>query len=113
MKFVAPANLTPDQLATWDAAYGPRNEAFEAAELEGDERTSWQYQRYIKDYLRSIASVDENLGRVLDYLDAEGLTENTVVVYMSDQGFFLGDHGWYDKRWMYEESLRTLSLIHI
>ncbi|MDE3003431.1 MAG: sulfatase [Gemmatimonadota bacterium] len=107
MKFVAPANLTPDQLATWDAAYGPRNEAFEAAELEGDERTSWQYQRYIKDYLRSIASVDENLGRVLDYLDAEGLTENTVVVYMSDQGFFLGDHGWYDKRWMYEESLRT------
>ena len=107
MKFVAPANLTPGQLATWDAAYGPRNAAFEAAGLEGDERTSWQYQRYIKDYLRSIASVDENLGRVLDYLDVEGLTDNTVVVYLSDQGFFLGDHGWYDKRWMYEESLRT------
>ena len=107
MKFVAPANLTPGQLATWDAAYGPRNADFEAAGLEGDERTSWQYQRYIKDYLRSIASVDENLGRVLDYLDVEGLTDNTVVVYLSDQGFFLGDHGWYDKRWMYEESLRT------
>ena len=100
MKFVAPANLTPGQLATWDAAYGPRNAAFEAAGLEGDERTSWQYQRYIKDYLRSIASVDENLGRVLDYLDVEGLTDNTVVVYLSDQGFFLGDHGWYDKRWI-------------
>jgi arylsulfatase A-like enzyme len=66
----------------------------------------WAYQRYIKDYLRVIASVDDNVGRVLDYLDAEGLTENTIVVYTSDQGFFLGDHGWYDKRFMYEESLR-------
>jgi len=66
----------------------------------------WAYQRYIKDYLRVIASIDDNVGRVLDYLDAEGLTENTMVIYTSDQGFFLGDHGWYDKRFMYEESLR-------
>ena len=66
----------------------------------------WAYQRYIKDYLRVIASIDDNVGRVLDYLDAEGLTENTLVIYTSDQGFFLGDHGWYDKRFMYEESLR-------
>jgi arylsulfatase A-like enzyme len=107
LKFVAPANLTPDQLAVWQAAYGPRNEAFETSDLEGEALTRWKYQRYIKDYLRSIASVDENLGRVLDYLDREGLAENTVVVYTSDQGFFLGDHGWFDKRWMYEESLRT------
>jgi len=66
----------------------------------------WAYQRYIKDYLRVVASIDDNVGRVLDWLDAEGLTDNTVVIYTSDQGFFLGDHGWYDKRFMYEESLR-------
>ncbi len=70
------------------------------------ELRKWAYQRYIKDYLRVVASIDDNVGRLLDYLDAEGLTENTVVVYTSDQGFFLGDHGWYDKRFMYEESLR-------
>ena len=70
------------------------------------ELRKWAYQRYIKDYLRVVASIDDNVGRLLDYLDAEGLAENTVVVYTSDQGFFLGDHGWYDKRFMYEESLR-------
>ena len=66
----------------------------------------WAYQRYIKDYLRVVASIDDNVGRLLDYLDDNGLRENTVVVYTSDQGFFLGDHGWYDKRFMYEESLK-------
>lgn len=66
----------------------------------------WAYQRYIKDYLRVIASVDDNVGRLLDYLDQQGLAEDTIVIYTSDQGFFLGDHGWYDKRFMYEESLR-------
>jgi arylsulfatase A-like enzyme len=66
----------------------------------------WAYQRYIKDYLRVVASIDDNVGRVLDYLDRAGLTANTLVIYTSDQGFFLGDHGWYDKRFMYEESLR-------
>lgn len=66
----------------------------------------WAYQRYIKDYLRVVASIDDNVGRLLDYLDAEGLADNTLVVYTSDQGFFLGDHGWYDKRFMYEESLK-------
>lgn len=66
----------------------------------------WKYQRYIKDYLRTVASIDENTGRLLDYLDRAGLTENTLVIYTSDQGFFLGDHGWFDKRFMYEESLR-------
>ena len=65
----------------------------------------WRYQRYIKDYLRCIASVDDNIGRLLDYLDETGLATNTLVIYSSDQGFYLGEHGWYDKRWMYEESL--------
>ena len=74
--------------------------------LPENELRKWAYQRYIKDYLRVIASVDDNVGRVLDYLDDEGLTENTIVIYTSDQGFFLGDHGWFDKRFMYEESLR-------
>jgi len=74
--------------------------------LTKEEEKSWKYQRYIKDYLRCIASVDDNVGRILDYLDAEGISEDTMVIYTSDQGFFLGDHGWYDKRFMYEESLR-------
>ena len=74
--------------------------------LTKEQEKSWKYQRYIKDYLRVVASIDDNVGRLLDYLDEEGLTENTLVIYTSDQGFFLGDHGWYDKRFMYEESLR-------
>jgi arylsulfatase A-like enzyme len=74
--------------------------------LPEDELRKWAYQRYIKDYLRVVASVDDNTGRLLDYLDANGLRENTIVIYCSDQGFFLGDHGWYDKRFMYEESFR-------
>src|SRR5699024_3419429 len=74
--------------------------------LSPAELKSWKYQRYIKDYLRVVASIDDNVGRLLDSLDEAGLTDNTIVVYTSDQGFFLGDHGWYDKRFMYEESLR-------
>ncbi|MCB0109782.1 MAG: sulfatase, partial [Caldilineaceae bacterium] len=80
-------------------------------DLPEHELRKWAYQRYIKDYLRVIASIDDNVGRVLDYLDEAGLTENTVVIYTSDQGFFLGDHGWYDKRFMYEESLRMPFII--
>ena len=74
--------------------------------LKGQGLKKWKYQRFIKDYLRCIASVDDNIGRLLDYLDQSGLTENTLVIYTSDQGFFLGDHGWFDKRFMYEESFR-------
>jgi arylsulfatase A-like enzyme len=70
------------------------------------EEKKWKYQRYIKDYLRCIASIDENVGRLLDYLDEQGIADNTIIIYTSDQGFFLGDHGWFDKRFMYEESLR-------
>jgi arylsulfatase A-like enzyme len=79
--------------------------------LTPEEEAYWKYQRYMKDYLRCVASVDDNVGRVLDYLDAEGLRDDTIVVYTSDQGFFLGDHGWYDKRFMYEESLRMPFLV--
>jgi len=107
LKLTEPGDLSERQLARWRDAYDPKNRAFRAASLTGDDLVRWQYQRYIKDYLRAVASVDDNLGRVLDYLDRSGLAENTIVVYSSDQGFFLGDHGWYDKRWMYEESFRT------
>lgn len=111
LKLVPPRNLTPEQLATWNAAYEPKNEAFRKANLQGDELVRWKYQRYVKDYLRCIDSVDDNVGRVLDYLDEHGLTDNTIVIYSSDQGFYLGDHGWYDKRWIYEESLRMPLLV--
>ncbi|TLS51887.1 sulfatase [Paenibacillus antri] len=79
--------------------------------LSPEEVRKWKYQRYIKDYLRCIASIDDNVGRMLDFLDESGLAENTIVIYTSDQGFFLGDHGWFDKRFMYEESLRMPFLI--
>ncbi|MCG6955768.1 MAG: sulfatase [Gemmatimonadetes bacterium] len=98
--------MTTEQKAMWDAVYEPRNAAFRAASPQGDDLVRWYYQRYIKDYLRCVAGVDESVGHVLDWLDEAGLAENTLVVYCSDQGFYLGDHGWFDKRWMYEESLR-------
>ena len=82
-----------------------------AGKVKGDDITRWKYQRYIKDYLRCIQSVDDEVGRVLRWLDAQGLAENTIVVYSSDQGFYLGEHGWFDKRWMYEESLKTPLLV--
>ena len=79
--------------------------------LSGDEELAWKYQHYMKDYLRVVAALDENVGRLLDHLDDEGVADDTVVVYTSDQGFFLGDHGWYDKRFMYEEALRMPMLV--
>jgi len=111
LKLQPPENLTPTQRATWNAAYEPRNEAFRKANLSGDALLRWKYQRYIKDYLRCVAAVDDQLDRLLDYLDETELADNTVVVYASDQGFYLGEHGWFDKRWMYEQSLRTPLLI--
>lgn len=111
LKLERPRNLTADQQAAWDKAYGPKNEAFKLAKLKGKDLVRWKYQRYVKDYLRCVDSVDENLGRLLDYLDDSDLAQNTVVVYASDQGWYLGEHGWFDKRWMYEESLRTPLLV--
>lgn len=111
LKLTQPTGLTPEQLEAWNTAYGPENEAFNAAKLQGRELVRWKYQRFAKDYLRCVDSVDENVGRVLDYLDKTGLAENTLVIYSSDQGWYLGEHGWFDKRWMYEESFRTPLLV--
>ncbi|MCK4872928.1 MAG: sulfatase [Phycisphaerales bacterium] len=111
LKFDPPGNLTPEQRAAWDAAYNPKNDAFREAHLSGRELIRWKYQRYVKDYLRCVASVDDNIGRLLDYLDRTGLARNTIVIYTSDQGWYLGEHGWYDKRWIYEESLRMPLLV--
>ena len=98
--------MTPEQRKTWDAAYGPKNAALVKAGLKGDDLIRWKYNRYIRNYLRCIKGVDESVGRITAYLEESGLADNTIVIYSSDQGFYLGDHGWYDKRWMYEESLK-------
>ncbi len=98
--------MDAEQKKLWDAAYGPKNKQFLESKPEGKALLRWKYQRYVKDYLRCIASLDENIGRMLDYLEHSGIMENTIVIYSSDQGFYLGEHGWYDKRWMYEESFR-------
>ncbi len=107
--------MTPDQKAAWDAAYEPRNQEFirrlRSGELTDRDVTRWKYQRYLKDYLRCVQAVDDSVGEILDYLDEAGLDENTIVIYSSDQGFYLGEHGWYDKRWMFEESLKMPFLI--
>ena len=79
--------------------------------MNDKEKMIWKYQRYMQDYLGTISSVDDNVGRVLDYLDENGLAENTIVVYTSDQGFYLGEHGWFDKRFIYDESFKTPLLI--
>jgi arylsulfatase A-like enzyme len=99
--------MDDQQRASWRAAYNPKNEQFVKANPQGKDLAKWKYHRYIRDYLKCIQSVDDGVGEVLDYLDKNGLTENTVVVYTSDQGFYLGEHGWFDKRFMYEESFRT------
>ena len=105
------SKFTPEQFKQFDNAFRPKNEAFIKAKLTGKERTRWHYQRYIKNYLRCVKAVDENIGRMLDFLDKSQLSENTIVIYSSDQGFWLGEHGWFDKRWMYEESLHTPLLV--
>ncbi|MEX2566252.1 MAG: sulfatase [Cyclobacteriaceae bacterium] len=110
-----------EQRAQWEAAYGPKNAAFketyasgEEQFIEGDKAREiglWKFNRYIKDYLRTIKSVDDGVGEVLDYLEENGLADNTIVIYTSDQGFYLGEHGWFDKRFMYEQSFRTPLLV--
>ena len=122
LKLDAPRNLTPDQLAAWNKWYDPLNQPGDVAflgsdgveiegTLEGEAKVRWRYQRYMQDYMACIDSLDHEVGRVLDYLDEAGLTENTIVVYSSDQGFYLGEHGWYDKRWMFNESFGTPFLV--
>lgn len=115
LKLDPPAALTAEQRKAWDAYYEPRNRKFLNAvvrgELSGRDLVSWKYQRYMHDYLACVASVDESVGRLLDYLKEAGLEENTIVAFSSDQGFYLGEHGWFDKRWIFEESLRTPLLV--
>ena len=103
--------MTPQQREAIDAYYMPRNREFLSKNLTGKELVEWKYQNYIRDYMAVIASVDESVGRLLTYLDEHHLTDNTIIVYTSDQGFYMGEHGWFDKRFMYEESFHTPLII--
>ncbi|TWT86024.1 Choline-sulfatase [Posidoniimonas polymericola] len=98
--------FTPEQLAAWNAAWGPKDEEFRRQNPQGKDLVRWKYQRYAKNYLRCVRTVDDSVARLMQTLDELGIADNTIVVYSSDQGFYIGDHGWYDKRWMYEESLK-------
>jgi arylsulfatase A-like enzyme len=109
LKLTGHGTMNAEQTKVWDAAYVPKNEAYLKARPNMTEKeiVQWKYQRYVKDYLRCVKSVDDCVGQVLDYLEEADLADNTVVIYSSDQGWYLGEHGWFDKRWMYEESLKT------
>lgn len=99
--------MDADQRKAWDDFYNPIIDDFYKQNLKGKELANWKFQRYMRDYMKVVKSLDDNVGRVLDYLDEHGLSDNTLVVYTSDQGFYMGEHGWFDKRFMYEESMRT------
>ena len=105
--------MTDEEKTRWDAAYAPRLAEWE--KIRGtatpEEIVRWKYQQYMRDYCAVIKGVDENVGRLLDYLEKIGELDNTIVIYTSDQGFFLGEHGWFDKRFMYEECQRTPLLV--
>jgi len=103
--------MTTEEKEKWNAVYEPINMNFSENPPRGDSLVLWKYKRYMEDYLASIKSVDDNVGRLLDFLEESGLDKNTLVVYTSDQGFYLGEHGWFDKRFMYEESFRTPLLV--
>lgn len=110
----AMGSMTPEEKEKWIAAYNEKNKDFLANmdKMSHDEIVKWKFQRYVKDYLRVIKSVDDSVGEVLDYLEKNNLLDNTMIVYTSDQGFYMGEHGWFDKRFMYEESFRTPLIIH-
>ncbi len=103
--------MNPAQRKAWLAYYDQVTADFKKQNLTGRALDEWKYQRYMQDYLGTLRSLDRNVGRVLDYLDKTGLAENTIVIYSSDQGFYLGEHGWFDKRFMYEESHHMPMLI--
>ncbi|RAV29028.1 sulfatase family protein [Sinomicrobium soli] len=103
--------MTGEEKAAWSKVYDRRVAEFERLRPEGDDLVRWKYQQYMKDYLACVVAVDENVGRLMDYLEKQGELDNTIIVYTSDQGFFLGEHGFFDKRFMYEESLRTPLMI--
>lgn len=113
LKALPPKDMTPEQLAAWNKVIVPQVTADSeaSAQAKGRSLTALRYQRFIKNYIRTVETVDDTVGEILDYLDKSGLSKNTIVIYSSDQGFYLGEHGWFDKRWMYEQSLRTPLLI--
>ena len=111
MKLIAPSGLSRRDSMRW-LAYGDKGQFWSPNDtLNGEDLKKWKFQKYIKDYLRCVKGVDRAVGRLLDYLEENGLSENTLIVYTSDQGFYLGEHGWFDKRWMYEESFKMPFLI--
>lgn len=107
--------MNDEQKKAWDAHFGPKNQKlfadFKAGKLTERDLVRFKYERYLRNYLGTVKGVDENIGRMLDYLEENGLSDNTIVIYSSDQGFYLGEHGWYDKRWMFEESFKMPFLI--
>lgn len=103
--------MTPEEQKHWDEAYAPRIKEFRENKLTGKELVRWKYQQYMRDYLATTLAVDDNVGRLLKYLEDIGELDNTIIVYTSDQGFFLGEHGWFDKRFMYEECQRMPLLV--
>jgi len=107
MKNTGLNRLSPEQMSAWNTVYDPIIKQFYQSDLKGEALVRYKYQRYLQDYLACIAAVDKSVGKVLDFLKENGLDKNTVVIYASDQGFYLGEHGWFDKRWMFEESYRT------
>jgi arylsulfatase A-like enzyme len=107
------SRLDSAQLINFNTAYTKVNDAFIKTypSMNETDKMKWRYQRYMQDYLGTIQAVDENVGRLLDYLEANNLMENTIIVYTSDQGFYLGEHGWFDKRFVYDESFKTPLLV--
>ncbi len=105
--------MSPEQRNIWNQAYLTKNNAFYEANLHGRELAEWKGQRYLHEYLATVKAVDESIGKILDYLEETGLDKNTLVVYTSDQGFYLGEHGWFDKRFMYEESMKMPLLMQL
>ena len=113
-RFVADmGRLNPSQKANFDRVYNRINAEFKKVypSMTDQDKMRWKFQRYMQDYLGTLRAVDENVGRLLDYLEANKLMENTIIVYTSDQGFYLGEHGWFDKRFVYDESFKTPLLI--
>jgi arylsulfatase A-like enzyme len=111
LKLLPPGGLTVEQRRCWNAYYEPRNAALAAAKLEGSDLVHWKYQRYMHNYLACVKALDESVGQLLKFLDDDGLARSTIVIYSADQGFYLGEHGWFDKRWIFEESLRAPLLV--
>ena len=110
-KFIG--RMTPEERKAYDAVYDPIIEDFYKKDLKGKDLVEFKYQRYMRDYAKVLKSFDDNVGRVLDYLKEKGLMDNTLIVYTSDQGFYMGEHGWFDKRFMYEESMHTPLVMHL